>query len=189
MNCREDAENTDPKMVRTKNNRLVMQSKCSFCGIKKSRFVKEQEAKSLLSNVGIKTPLSKIPLLNVLFWMSIKMSEIVNKLLLVWNKFMPEIHLKQPGFTYSAYGLFTKNKERIEKFMQTGNTDFIYRNELDRACFQHDVTYGKTKDLVKRTLSVEVLEDKAFKIASNPNYDGYQRWSASMVYKFFDKKA
>ena len=86
---------------------------------------------------------------------------------------MPEIHLKQPGFTYSAYGLFTKNKERIEKFMQTGNTDFIYRNELDRACFQHDVTYGKTKDLVKRTLSVEVLEDKAFKIASNPNYDGY----------------
>ena len=101
------------------------------------------------------------------------MSEIVNKFLLVGNKFMPEIHLKQPGFTYSAYGLFTKNKERIEKFMQTGNTDFIYRNELDRACFQYDVGYDKTKDLVKRTLSDEVLEDKAFKIASNPNYDGY----------------
>ena len=101
------------------------------------------------------------------------MSEIVNKFLLVGNKFMPEIHLKQPGFTYSAYGLFTKNKERIEKFMQAGNTDFIYRNELDRACFQHDVAYDKTKDLVKRTLSDEVLEDKAFKIASNPDYDGY----------------
>ena len=101
------------------------------------------------------------------------MSEIVNKFLLVGNKFMPEIHLKQPGFTYSAYGLFTKNKERIEKFMLTGNTDFIYRNELDRACFQHDVAYDKTKDLVKRTLSDEVLEDKAFKIASNPDYDGY----------------
>ena len=67
VKCRKDTENIDSKMVRTKNNRLVMQSKCSACGIKKSRFVKEQEAKGLLSNLGIKTPLSKIPLLNVLF--------------------------------------------------------------------------------------------------------------------------
>ena len=65
--CRRDTENFDPKMVRTKNNRLAMQSKCSVCGIKKSRFVKEQEAKGLLSNLGIRTPLSKILLLNVLF--------------------------------------------------------------------------------------------------------------------------
>ena len=65
--CKRDTENIDPKMVRTKINRLIMQSKCSVCGIKKSRFVKEQEAKGLLSNLGIKTPLSKIPLLNVLF--------------------------------------------------------------------------------------------------------------------------
>ena len=63
---------------------------------------------------------------------------------------MPEMHLKQPGFTYSACAPFTKNKERIEKFMQTGNTNFIYKNELDRACFQHDMAYGKTKDLVKK---------------------------------------
>ena len=67
VKCRKDTENTDPKMVRTKNNRLIMQAKCPVCGIKKSRFVKEQEAKGLLSNLGIKTPLSKIPLLNVLF--------------------------------------------------------------------------------------------------------------------------
>ena len=67
VNCRKDTENIDPKMVRTKNNRLIMQSKCPVCGIKKSRFVKEQEAKGLLSNLGIRTPLSKIPLLNVLF--------------------------------------------------------------------------------------------------------------------------
>ena len=67
VKCRKDAKNIDPKMVRTKNNRLIMQSKCPVCGIKKSRFVKEQEAQSLLSNLGIKTPLSKIPLLNVLF--------------------------------------------------------------------------------------------------------------------------
>ena len=68
MKCRKDTENVDPKIVKTKNNRLVMQSKCSVCRIKKSRFVKEQEAKSLLSYLGIKTPLSKIPLLNALFW-------------------------------------------------------------------------------------------------------------------------
>ena len=67
VKCRKDTGNIDPKMFRTKNNRLIMQSKCPVCGIKKSRFVKEQEAKGLLSNLGIKTPLSKIPLLNVLF--------------------------------------------------------------------------------------------------------------------------
>ena len=102
---------------------------------------------------------------------------------------MPEMHLKQPGFTYSACGPFTKNKERIEKFMQTGNTDFIYKNELDKACFQHDMAYGKTKDLVKRTQSDKVLRDKAFKIATEPNYDGCQRGITSMVYKFFEKKS
>ena len=67
VKCRKDTENIDPKMVRTKNSRLIMQSKWPFCGIKNSRFVKEQEAKGLLSNLGIKTPLSKIPLSNVLF--------------------------------------------------------------------------------------------------------------------------
>ena len=67
VKCRKDTENINPKIVRTKNNRLFMQSKCSVWGTKKSRFLKEQEAKGLLSNLGIKTPLSKIPLLNVLF--------------------------------------------------------------------------------------------------------------------------
>ena len=119
----------------------------------------------------------------------IKMNEIVNKFLLVGDTFMPEMHLKQPGFTYSACGPFTKNKERIEKFMQTGNTDFIYKNELDKACFQHDVAYGNTKDLVKRTQSDKVLKNEAFKIGSDPKYDGYQRGLASMVHKFIDKKS
>ena len=117
------------------------------------------------------------------------MNEIVNKFLLTGDKFMPEIHLKEPGFTYSACGPFTRNKERIEKFMLTGNTDFIYRSELDKACFQHDMAYEKSKDLAKRTQSDKVLRDKAFKIASDPKYDGYQRGLASMVYKFFDKKS
>ena len=93
------------------------------------------------------------------------------------------MHLKQTGFTYSSCGLFTKNKERIKRFMQTGNTNFIYKNELDKACFQHDMAYGKSKYLVKRTQSDKVLKDKAFKTASNPKYDGYERGLASIVYK------
>ena len=99
------------------------------------------------------------------------------------------MHLRQPGITYSACGPFTKNKERIDKFMTTGNTDFIYKNELDKACFQHNIAYGKSKDLVRRSQSEKVLRDKAFKIASDPKYDGYQRGLTSMVYNFFDKKS
>ena len=117
------------------------------------------------------------------------MNEIINKFSLAGDKFMPEMHLRQPGFTYSVCGPFTKNKERIKKFMLTGNTDFIYKNKLDKACFQHDMDYAKAKNLVKRTQSDNVLTDKAFKIASDPKYDGYQRGLASMVYKFFDKKS
>ena len=117
------------------------------------------------------------------------MNEIVNKFLVAGDKFMPKMHLKQPGFTYSAGGPFTKSKERIQKFMQTGNTIYIDRNDLDKVCFQHDMVYGKYKDLTKRTVSDKFLRDKAFKIASNPKYDGYERGLASMVYKFFDKKS
>ena len=102
---------------------------------------------------------------------------------------MPEMHLKQPGFTYSACGPFTKNKERIQKFKETGDTSYIYKNELDKVCFQHDMAYGDFKDLAKRTIADKVLPDKAFKIASDQKYDGYQRRLASMVYKFFDKKS
>ena len=117
------------------------------------------------------------------------MSEIVNKFLLAGDKIMPEMHLKEPGFIYSAWVSFTKNKERIQKFMLTVNTDYIYKNDLDKACFQHDMAYGKYKDLAKRTQSDKVLKDKAFEIASNPKYDGYQRGLASMVHKFFDKES
>ena len=84
---------------------------------------------------------------------------------------MQEIHLKQPGFTYNACGPFRKSIERIEKFMQTGNTDFICKNELDKACFQHDMAYDKSKDLGKRTQSDKVLSDKVFKSASDPKED------------------
>ena len=87
------------------------------------------------------------------------MNEVVNNFLLAGDKFMPELHLKQPRITCSACGSFSKNKERIEKFIQSGNTDFVYKSELDKACFQHDMAYGKSKDLPKRTKSDKVLGD------------------------------
>ena len=102
---------------------------------------------------------------------------------------MADMHLKQPGFTYSACSAFTKSKERIEKFMQTGNTNFVYKNKLNKPCFQHNMVYGKSEDLAKRTQSDKVLRDKAFKIGSDPKYYGYQRGLAPMFYKFFDKKS
>ena len=87
---------------------------------------------------------------------------------------MPEMHLKEPEFTYIACGPLTKNNGGIEMFMQIGDTDFIYRNELDKACFQHNMAYGKSKDLTKRTQSDKGLRDKAFEIASGRKYGGYQ---------------
>ena len=100
---------------------------------------------------------------------------------------MPEMHLKQPGFTYSACGPFTKNKERIQKFKETGDISYIYKNELDKASFQHDMPYGDFKDIARRKVSDKFLRYKAFDIAKNPKYDGYQ--FASMFYKVFDKKS
>ena len=116
------------------------------------------------------------------------MNDIINKFLLAGDKFMPEMHLKQPGSTYSACGPFTKHKERIQKFKETGDTRYIYRNELDKACFQHDSAYADNEDLANRVRADKVLRNKAYNIACNPSYGGYQRGLASMVYKFFDKK-
>ena len=117
------------------------------------------------------------------------MNNVINKFLLAGDKFMPEMHLRQPQFVYSACGLFTRHKERIKKFKQTGDTRYIYRNEIDKACFQHDSAYANHKDLINRTKSDKVLRDQAYNIASNPEYDGYQRGLANMAYKFFDKKS
>ena len=101
---------------------------------------------------------------------------------------MPEMHLRQTQFTYSAFGPFTKHKQRTQMFKETGDTKYIYRNELDKACFQHDMTYRDFKDLAKRTVADKVLRDKAFSIVKDPKYDGYQRRLSSMVYQCFDKK-
>ena len=118
------------------------------------------------------------------------MNKVINKFLLInGDKFMPDMHLRQPQFVYSGCGPFTRHKERIKEFKRTGDTRYVYRNELDKACFQHDAAYADHKDLINRTEADKVLRDKAYDIASNPEYDGYQKGLASMVYKFFDKKS
>ena len=117
------------------------------------------------------------------------MNNVINTFLLVGDKYMPEMHLRQPRFVYSAGGPFTRHKERIKEFKRTGDTRYIYRNELDTACFQHNSAYADHKDLINRTKADKVLRDKAYNIASNLKYDGYQRGLASMVYTFFDKKS
>ena len=100
---------------------------------------------------------------------------------------MSEMHLRQPGFKYSACVPFTENKERIRKFKETGDLRYIYQNELDKAGFQHVMAYGDFKDLTRRTASDKILCDKWVNIAKNPKYDGHERGLASMVHNFFDK--
>ena len=117
------------------------------------------------------------------------MNEMVNKFLLARDKSMSKMHLKQPVFTSRACEPFTKKKERIQKIKETRDSRYIYRNELDKPCFQHDNAYGDFKDLARRTASDKVLRDKAFKIAKYPKYDVCQTGLASMVNKFFDKKS
>ena len=114
------------------------------------------------------------------------MNNVFNKFLLAGDKFVSEIHLRQPQFTYSACGPFTKHEQRIQKFKETGDTNYVYKNELDKACFVHDASYSDSKDLTKRTVADKILKNKAFDIAKDQKYDGYQR--GLVVYKFFDSK-
>ena len=117
------------------------------------------------------------------------MNNTTNKLLLAGDKLMPEIHLRQPQLTYSACGPFTKHEQRIQKFKETGDTNYIYKNELDKSCFVHDAAYSGSKDLTKRTVADKILKNKAFDIAKDPKYDGYQRGLAFMVYKLLTQKS
>ena len=113
------------------------------------------------------------------------MNQIVNKFLLARDKFMPKMHLRQPKFTYSACEPFTKHKEITQKIKETGDSQYIYQNNLDKACFQHDMAYGDFKDVSRRTASDKILHGKAFYITKHPIYDGYQCGIASKVYEFF----
>ena len=98
------------------------------------------------------------------------------------------MHLRQPGFTNSACGPFTKNKERIQKFKEIGDSRYIHKNKLDKSCCQHDMAFGDFKDFPITTTD-KLLRDKPFNIAKNLKYNGYQCKIASLLYKFFDKRS
>ena len=102
-------------------------------------------------------------------------NKLVNKFLLAGDKFIPKLHLRQPRFTYSAYGPFPKALKRIQKFRRTGNLKDIYKNKLDKACFAHDAAYSDSKDLTKITASDKILKGKAYEVARNSKHDGYQK--------------
>ena len=102
------------------------------------------------------------------------MTKIINKFLLTGDKFIPELNSKQPEFSFSACGPFTKPRDRIQKFRETGNLRDLYSNELDKSCFAHDAAYSDSKDIAKRTISDKILKDRAYEIAKNRNYDGYK---------------
>ena len=117
----------------------MLLSNCAVCDKKKLTFIKNKDLYNF----------------NDLF----KMNKIINKFLLTGNKFMVELHLNQPEFTYSACGPFTKHRERIQKFRKTGNLKHLYRNELDKACFAHHAAFSYSKDLAKSTISDKILKD------------------------------
>ena len=109
------------------------------------------------------------------------MNKIINKRSLTGHKFMPELHLKQPWFIYSACGPFTKHRERVQNFREAGNLKHLYRNDLDKSRFAYDAACSDSKDLAKRAISDKFLKDRAYEIARNRGYDRYQIALASMV--------
>ena len=113
------------------------------------------------------------------------MYEIVSKFLWAADKFMPEIHLRHPGFTYSAWGAFIKKRKKENwKFKETVDSRYTYQNKLNKYFYQSDVANGDFEELTRRTDFDKILRDKALNIANNPKYDGCQRGLAWMVYKF-----
>ena len=116
------------------------------------------------------------------------MNKVADKMFLHRRQiFMSELHLRQTGFTYIACGRFTKHHERVKKLKESGNLNYIYKNELDKACFAHDAVYSDSQDLAKRTISDMILKNKANEIPMNRIYDEYKKGLASMVYTVFEK--
>ena len=179
LKCRKNKQSKNPEVVKTKNGRIMLLSTYSVGNSKKSKSLKEQEARGLLSSLEIRTFLGEIPLLGPLLF---EMNETINRFLLARETFMPEMHLKQPEFKYSASALFTKNKERIKKLKKQDIQDILI-HELDKASFHHDMAYRDFKDLYRRTSADKILSDKAFNIAKDPKSDGYQRGLAEELHK------
>ena len=158
-----------------KDGRLKIKSLCTVCGNKKVKYTSKWS--SFLDNLVINYKHEQK-----------KNNDIINKFLLADDKLMPELHLWDLKVKkYSACGPFTKHEQRIESFMKDGRLSHIFKNELDKACFQYDAAYNKYKDLKNRTRLDIVLKNRAYKIATDPRADGYQRSLASLVWKFLMK--
>ena len=157
---------------KAKQKRLILLSNYAFCGIKKKKkiFTKNKQLHNF-DNIW-----------NNYF----KINKIINKFIFTGDKYMPELHLKRPGSTYSAFRQFTKHRERIQKLRENKNN--LFRKEFDKACFAHNAAYSDTKDLDRRTASDMILKKEDYEIARNWKHYGCQRALTSMVYKFFDKK-
>ena len=119
VSCKKNTANRNLSFRKTKQNRQMLLLNSAVCGKKKLTFIRNKKLNNISND-------------------QLKINIIINKILLTGDKFMPELHLKQPGFTYSACGIFSKHRERIQKFRETGNLRHLYRNELDKACFVHD---------------------------------------------------
>ena len=146
--------NTRSKILIIKDlNRLILVSKCAVCGKEKSRVIKNQEGSRLELHKVFSLFCSTDLFLTYFDIIRLKRNKIVNKFLLPRDKFMIELHLRLTGFTYGACGLYTKHCGRIQNFRKTDDLNYIYKYQLDKACFAHDATYSYTKDLAKKTLS------------------------------------
>ena len=132
-----------------------------------------------MSKIEIRSPLINIPLIDAIFYFKtkkqlfcfnniwdnqFKMNEIVNENLMTGDKLMSKLHLRQPGFTYSACGSFTRYSENIKKLKKTGHTSYIYKNQLDKPCFAHDASYTNSKDIHKRNVSDQVFKHRSYKL-------------------------
>ena len=165
LKYRKTTESKNSRVAKTNKGKQTIVSKGAVCDSKKLKSMKEQEASGLLNSLGIRTSLNQIPIGGSLLFERYRMNEMVNNFLLVGGKFMPEMHLRQLGVT----------KKRIQKIKERRDLRYIYQNELNKACFQHDMVHGDLRDLLRKTASDKVLRDKAFNIAKIPKYDEYQR--------------
>ena len=157
-------------VAKTKKGKPMLFSKCAMCSSKTSRFIKKQEASGLLSSLGIRTPLIQVTVLGSILLLSYKMNKIIHTFLLAGDKFMPQMHLRQPWFTYGAYWHLLNTMNEYKKNQRNRNSRYIYQSELDKTCFQHNMAYS-FKDLAWRTACDTVLRDNTFNIAKNPKYE------------------
>ena len=153
--CKKYTVKENSSVRKTKQNRLFL-SNCAICGKKKSTFFKNKEFHNF-NNISDD---------------SFKMNKTINRFLWTGDRFMAKLHLKQPEFTYSACGPFTKQCKRTRKLRESGKLKHLYRNNFDKGCFAHDPAHSDGKDLAKRTVSDNIMKDRAFEIARNHNYDG-----------------